>query len=228
MTTQHGAVSTSGRTLSILDTSVLYVYLRGRARFGDSDPNARPADCLLQQAIEALFRHRDVIIPHVVLIEMVGQFFHTAIDLTNYPMWYRTRNAVFQPTVLNLLFSSGSRLRLFSECPRVCALNRACDAISPAILAKLRQRYARRPPRGPREPKYLDGMDAQILDEALCIAERHPDARCELISSDSHLELAVDEIRQQAGSNEQIPGNLHFRYTNGLIGLARRKGWIRS
>jgi hypothetical protein len=213
------------RTIYILDTGVLYQLLRGLAGFGTSNPSERPPSPELSVAIAALLTTQAIVIPHVTLVEIVGQFFHTYINLADYDQWYRLRRAAFNP-ILSVMFDMSDRVQLRCECPRMEALNRAHSPISAQVLSCLQQRYNGRT-LSSREPKFLDGTDALILDEAICAARANPSARCELLSGDCHLEYAVDEVRSLAATDARLPGNLYFRNLWSLHKHGRHKGWLR-
>jgi hypothetical protein len=219
----------AGGTLYVLDTHVLYEYLKGQYGFGvmagaSPDPNEA-----LRQAIEVLLNTQRVVIPYVCLVEIIGQFFHTNIDLDNYDQWHRLRRVAFNP-ILNKLFDPSERIVLRTERPRIQSLNYAHLPISKELRDRLTEHYRNRKEKTlrPREPKVLDGMDAQILDDAVCVALENPAWQCELVSMDETLRLAVDDLRRSASNNPQLPKNLFFRRTYSLPGLARQWNWIRS
>jgi hypothetical protein len=195
------------RPVYILDTNVLYEFLKGKAGFGTS----LPGNAKLVQAIDRLFcdsRH-ELVVSHVVLMEMISQFFQCSIDLANYRQWHRMRYAAFSP-ILQALFNPNSNSTLIADIPRMSAINRAFQQINRNVIKRLTEKYQKRPPRK-REPKFLDGMDAQILDESIEIARSRPHCCCYLISRDMYLEIAVEDLRNRATSDLQIPRNLFFR-----------------
>ena len=218
----------NGQAIYILDTGVLYDYLRGQAGFGTTTTNAAPAP-VLRPAIEAMFATQRVVIPYVTLVEIVGQFFHTRIELDDYERWYRLRRAAFNP-VLDACFDRTARIQLRTRPPRMDSLDRAHKPISANIRQFLATHLRNRKQQSlrDREPKYLDGMDSHILDEAVCVALENPKDRCEMVSGDVPLLWAVDEIRRQSQNNPRLPHNLFFRFTNQLSTLARQQAWTSS
>jgi hypothetical protein len=217
------------QSLYVLDTHVLYEFLKGQHGFGAGGNTPPTPDERLRRAIRALWRTQRVVIPHVCLVEIIGQFFHTYIDLANYELWHRLRRAAFNP-ILNTLFDSTGRIALRTECPRIEALNYAHLPISKELRDRLTQYYQNRKEQSlrDREPKVLDGMDAQILDEAVCVALANPACRCELISRDKPLEFAVDDLRSRAHSDPRLPKNLFFRNTYSLPRLAHQGNWSQT
>jgi hypothetical protein len=194
----------------ILDTSVLYWYLRGEAGFGNEDSRASPPDRRLQRAIQHLLNNEEIAIPHIAVVEILGQLFHTYIDLAYYSHWHRQRQIAFNP-ILSLLIRDPDRVWLLRDTPRFEALGRAHQPFSTYLQSQLRTHYPNPAQYRPREPKCLDGVDAQILDDALCLAMTHPGRRCELLSSDRLFRLVIDDIQHHSSTQPDLPGNLYFR-----------------
>lgn len=220
------APGATGRTIFILDTHVLYQYLKGQCDFGNA---LSGPDEGLRDRILALLNTQSVVIPHVCLVEIIGQFFHTNIDLDNYDQWYRLRRVAFNP-ILNTLFDTTGRIVLRTERPRIQALNHAHLPVSKQLRDQLVRHYQNRKEKTlrAREPKVLDGMDAQILDDAVCVALENPVCRCELVSRDMPLKFAVDDVRRRAATDLRLPKNLFFRSTYSLPRLSRHWSWNRS
>lgn len=183
----------------VLDTSVLYTYLKGKAGFGGGAGNARQ-----QEAIWQLLRLRQVVIPHIALVELIGQFFHTNIDLSNYPQWHRVRMAAFNP-ILATLFSHSLHVRIRMTAPRRDALAVGYELLPASVVTELLTRFPAGARLRPREPKYLDGVDLQILDDAVRVAMERPAEATFLISGDLLFGTAVTHMKT-AGA----PAGLQF------------------
>jgi hypothetical protein len=193
----------------ILDTSVLYVFLRGEAGFGDEAARAGPPQRRQQRAIRAMLENEEVAIPHIALVEILGQLFHQYIDLNNYDHWHLQRRIAFNP-ILALLIHDHDRVRLVREAPRFEVLIRSHEALSNHLRGLLQNHYPDPAQYRPREPKCLDGVDAQILDDAVCLALTNPIRRCELVSNDQLYAHVIADIQQRSGSEPGLPGNLFF------------------
>ncbi len=192
----------------VLDTSVLYLYLRGKAGFGDGA--VAPRYC---KAFDRLLAGSHVIIPHIVLVEMMGQFFHTNIDLDDYEQWRRRRKVAFNP-ILSAVFQK-SNVHVRQERPRMAAINRAHEIIPEKTVTKLSRRFSGGTLR-PREPKYLDGADAQILDDAICTAMEDRTTKCYLVTSDTLLKVAVEQVTDESSRSARLPDNLEALGTYSL------------
>lgn len=199
--------------LFIPETTVLFLLLLHKAgEVGFKIPdNQKPASFDTEtnrRSVEALFSgHYNVMIPHHALMEIAGQFFHERIDLANYGGWYRARKHVFNETIIKPIMEAGAPVAVQTP-PAVGleAINRAFLKINPKCLRLLQNANANRDPNriGRREPKFLDGMDAALVEEATLIAKEHPQQKCFFVTADVPLSMAFSP---KAGLN--LPKNLY-------------------
>jgi hypothetical protein len=186
-------------SIYIFDTSVLYELALGIGCFGIENPNFAP-DARRQEMIMNMIRNDYVVIPSVVVVEFFGQFFHERIDVEDYELWYRRRKTLLDQ-LKAVFFSKDGRLAMFSASPSDRRLmDRVTQKIANETIGKLRERHLNVPVerRNRRAPKFLDGMDAYILEEALAVARKYPESQCKLITTDNGFSLAVNELKALA------------------------------
>jgi hypothetical protein len=177
-----------------------------------------------QDAISWLLKTASVVIPHIVMVEVVGNLLQQRIDLTNYEQWYRERYAALNP-LLAAIFNQKRDVMLHSQVTRVDAVNAAVTQLSKELRADLSRFAPRVPASGgrQRDPKVLDGVDAQILDEAATIAGGTPSAWCWLATNDRGLALMVDDVSRRAETDPRFPRNLHSLLARDLVGQFKQR-----
>jgi len=179
-------------TIYIADTSVLYDLLVGHEGFGKTDCVAR-----MRWKAERLFSGKyRVLVPMHAFLEIAEQFFQTRIDVDDYNLWYRKRKTVFQNRFVCHLTDPNGRIELLREVVQSYrAANRIMDRIHPVYLDAIRQ-DPRLSEKKDRNPKFLDGMDAVILEEAVVVARHNSGALCRLVTGDRAFALAVRHLRE--------------------------------
>ena len=191
----------------ITDTSVLFWLLQGFGGFGGDRKEEKVA-----QKAEQLFSGKDrIVIPMHAFLEISEQFFQICIDVGNYEMWYRTRKTVFQNRLLHHLTDSSNRVQLLRESTEsYYAANRIMCRIHDVYLKaivnnkKLMDNSSCR-----RNPKFLDGMDAAILEEAIWYALQNKQCPCVFVTTDVSFSIAVNNLRDAFPYNESYaPQNL--------------------
>jgi len=192
----------------IVDTSVLYTYLAGEANF---QPDRKNENKNLQSQISYLFKNETVVVPNASLVEMLGQFFHEKIDLSNYDNWYRTRRAVFSNCIINYLYNSDFPKVTLQEKPGgMMAAQMGYEKISKQAVKQLNRYFTNKKKTYAREPKLLDGADASIVSEAMITAGENQGRPCYLVSRDMWLQFAIEDIRRRAQLDQRFPRNLEF------------------
>lgn len=209
MSTDAPALKEPPSNIYILDTNLLLDFLSfGNLINGNDTREARFVQAN-KEAIAWLFKKAYVVIPHIVLVEVVAKLLQERIDLTDYDRWYQSRYAALNP-LLTAIFNPRRDVFLHSQVTRVEAINASAAALSGELRQSLADGHGRRPPRErrDRDPKVLDGIDAQILDEACTVAAGMPNARCWLATNDRGLALMVDDVSRRATTNQRLPKNL--------------------
>lgn len=203
MSSQHPPDPTE---LFILDTNILVDMLWGKAGFQPGDDYGAH----VRKPMKWLLETQHVAIPHITLVELAGKFFQESIDVSSYPEWHRKRMAAFTP-LLATLFNPASPVRLHTAPTRVEALDHSIKPLPQAVIASLHSAWQSKPPdrRGKRDPKALDGVDAQILDEAVVLALSKPSTHCWLVTADRGLQLVVESVRCRAETDHRLPANLY-------------------
>jgi hypothetical protein len=79
------------------------------------------------------------------------------------------------------------------------------------VIAAIGAAYESKRPeyRSQRDPKALDGVDAQILDEATVVAMSSPSTDCWLVTSDRGLQVVIEDIHRRAATDGRWPANLY-------------------
>ncbi len=204
MDTQHPVAApaqTFRPKIHILDTTVLRLLLEGEDGFGrqkeeSDDPNKAKYCAALRETARRLFNHkwRRILIPMNSFLETTYQFFQVNIRLEDYDLWYRHRRSVFNQRI-QWSVDNDPRVELLREFPSDFGpANLILARIQDCYLDGLREIYRHRPNPGPRGVKFLDGMDAAILAEAIAAANRHPESDCFLVTQDRSLSLAVEKL----------------------------------
>lgn len=169
-----------------------------------------------------------VVIPVNALREIAGQFFQERINLAEYGTWYRARKAAFEQSLLLPVFADNCTVRLHNpSSPGFLAVNRALLRIADCYRTRLPNKN---PPmnqpaseRRNRNPKFLDGADPAILEEAIEIARANPDRQCFLVTGDFPFGLAVREAGRVGPHRAGIPDNLKTRFIWDLQSLFKPK-----
>lgn len=213
----------------ITDTNVLFDLLQGHAGF----QNERRRDSNLKDRLSQLFSGKyRVFVPLHAFLEMAEQFFQINIDLDNYLVWYRMRKIVFNTVLLHPI-QTKPKITLMREIPgSFYAANRIMTPIHPcyrSILVEDMERKKTKKPGARQQPdkrglKFLDGMDAAILEEAIYVAQQHPDNKCYLITSDRGLFLATRNLREAfPGRPHDAPENLYAMGPWAFLARKKRK-----
>jgi hypothetical protein len=193
--------------LFILDTNVLVDFAWGKAGFKPGEKNYGPG---VRKAVSWLFKTQHVVVPHITIIEFAGKFFQERIGIVDYPNWHRQRTAAFMP-LIRAIFDPATHVHLHSAPTRVEALNHAMQPLPAPVINAIKAAYDSKRPeyRSQRDPKALDGVDAQILDEATVVAMSSPSTYCWLVTSDRGLKAVVEDVRRRAATDERWPRNLY-------------------
>jgi len=215
----------SYRPLYILDTSVLYELLQG--------PNERllnpQAGATLYRQANYLIRKCDVVIPGLAVLEVMAQFFHQRIDIKDYRKWHTTRYSLFEQRILNCI-NYCTNVTLHREIPNIRdLLNHGSAPLEVETVTELQSHYERiaqgrlaQKAKGKgihgindqgmrdREPKFFDGNDLIIFEEAIMIANANNDRKCVFVSSDKILRCAVSDLSRRARTDFRLPTNLRF------------------
>lgn len=191
--------------LFILDTNILVDLLWGKAGFQPGEDWG----AYVRKAIKWMLETQHVMVPHITLVEFAGKFFQESIDVSNYPEWHRNRMVAFTP-LLATLFNPATSVQLHTAPTRIEALDHSIKPLSRFVIDDLGSAYRSKPQhrRGKRDPKALDGVDAQILDEATVIAMSKPSTHCWLVTADRGLQAVVEDVRQRAETDSRLPRNL--------------------
>lgn len=194
----------------ILDTNLILDFLAHEKVILNEDTRESRWVQANKDAIAWLFKSASVIIPHIVMVEVVANLLQQRIDLENYEQWYRERYAALNP-LLTAMFNRKRDVSLHSQVTRLEAVNASAAPLSKELRGELARFTPRYNPAGGRhrDPKVLDGVDAQILDEAFTIAAETPSAWCWLTTNDRGLALMVDDVSRRAEMDSRLPKNLH-------------------
>lgn len=195
----------------ITDTSVLYSAMRGEAGFNPFGEDEKNIHRLVQNFCRYLLNGEyRVVIPFHAFFEFSAQFFQTKIDDKNYERWYQSRKIVFKTRLLHPILSS-SNITLQQEIPSGMRIpNRVLEPIHNLYLNQLEKRGARTTFVHPSDPKFLDGADGAIFEEAILVAEQNPDKTCFLVSTDRMLFEAAKLLRHT------VPGSKRYRNLKGM------------
>ncbi|NLN93361.1 MAG: hypothetical protein GX130_08660 [Candidatus Hydrogenedens sp.] len=190
----------------ITDTSVLYSALRGEAGFkpigSEEDDIHKQVQNFCQYLLNGDYR---VVIPFHAFLEFSAQFFQTNIDHENYERWYQSRKFIFKARLLHPILSA-SNITLQKEIPRGSRIpNRVLEPIHNLYLREIPRKGARTSFVHPSDPKFLDGMDGAIFEEAILVAEQNPETTCFLVSTDRMLVTAAKLLRHT------VPGSQRHR-----------------
>lgn len=219
MTADTAAARQPPDVIYILDTNLILDFLtHGKVSLNEDSREPRWVKDN-QDAISWLLKKASVVIPHIVLIEVVASLLQQRIDLANYDQWYRERYAALNP-LLSAIFNLKRDVTLHSQVTRVDAVNTAVTQLSRELREDLGRFAPRVPPAGgrQRDPKVLDGVDAQILDEAATVAAKTPSTWCWLATNDRGLALMVDDVSRRAETDPRFPRNLHSLSARDLVG----------
>lgn len=216
--------------LYILDTSILYQLCQTHGALPGGD---RTKDAWKGKLAERVLAKEDVVVPENVLIEILGQLMHERIgdfstedlnreELPNenggyqdYLLWYRRRqivanrfiHAVLDPEINVELWQRERDLE--QE-----ALALTYDWLTPLLFRDIISFYQSRLKTAnielrPREPKCLDGMDGQILFDAIQIARSKQSSKCIFLTEDRVLHHVVKDIRRRSNDlRSKMPANL--------------------
>jgi len=218
MTAEPAAAKQPPEVIYILDTNLILDFLtHGKVSLNEDtrEPHWVKDN---KAAIAWLLKTASVVIPHIVLVEVVGNLLQQRIDLTHYEQWYRERYAALNP-LLSAIFNQRRDVSLHSQMTRVDAVNAAVTQLSKELREELGRFAIRVPAAGGRrrDPKVLDGVDAQILDEAATIAAKTPSTWCWLATNDRGLALMVDDVSRRAEHDPRFPRNLHSLSARDLV-----------
>jgi hypothetical protein len=202
----------------ILDTNVILDFLTYDRVVLNEDTRESHWVKNNRDAVSWLLKTAYVVIPHIVLIEVVANLLQQRIDLDNYEQWYRERYAALNP-LLSAIFNLNRDVTLHSQVTRVDAVNASVTRLSNELRQDLRRLAPRIHTSGSRQrdPKVLDGVDAQILDEAVTIASGNPSAWCWLATNDRGLAIMVDDVTRKAETDSRFPRNLHSLLARDLV-----------
>jgi len=215
--------------IHILDTSVLYPICVRKHALPHAGRSHVKADA---KTAEAILSKEQVVIPHTVLMEILGQLLHTRIfrphqqdnnqfhdtqyNYQDYVAWYRTRHFVaeqFAVAIINPMVN----VSIWQRVPDNDEIAFSYDMLSEGLIQDLMKYYANRyKKRGvtvrDREPKCLDGMDGAIVYAAISIARENPSKRCILVTEDSVWAAIVKDVRRKSCvANSKMPGNLFVK-----------------
>lgn len=200
----------------IFDTGVLYRYLAGKAGF-----DTKQSDSKVFESVKTLLERGRVVIPHTVLVEILGQFFHQQLcNLTPqtlgqhnyraYTDWYRARQRAFNP-IMQAILDPNLKVELYRREPPLESVGFIYDAINENLHRDLMDFYRKRKDKQlrAREPKCLDGMDGQIILDAVSIAKENRKSRCTFITQDVVLQAVIKDVRRRACvAGSGLPSNL--------------------
>jgi hypothetical protein len=218
MTAEPAAAKQPPEVIYILDTNLILDFLTHGKVSLNEDTREPQWVKNNKDAIAWLLKTASVVIPHIVLVEVVGNLLQQRIDLANYEQWYRARYAALNP-LLSAIFNQRRDVSLHSQITRVDAVNAAVTQLSKELREELGRFAIRVPTAGgrQRDPKVLDGVDAQILDEAATIAAKTPSAWCWLATNDRGLALMVDDVSRRAEHDPRFPRNLYSLPARDLV-----------
>ena len=222
MTPEAPAAKQPPAVIYILDTNLILDFLTfEKVTLGEDSRQTRWIKAN-KDAVSWLLKSAFVIIPHIVLVEVVANLLQQRIDLANYDKWYRDRYAALNP-LLSALFNRHRDVHLHSQVTRLDAVNSSASPLSSELRGALAQLYHPQQALRPRDPKVLDGVDAQILDEAFTIAAETPSACCWLATNDRGLALMVDDVSRRAETDSRLPRNLHALLARELADQHRQR-----
>ena len=190
----------------ILETSVLYNLLSGKAGFGYPNWWSKKSFKIIKKII----RTRKTVIPLTVLTEIMGQFFQQNIDLKNYDQWYRRRKAVFDQYLMDPLFNSGAMSLFYgsSQSGRIAMV--LCQyPLTDNMVEQLSQHYKTSSKKDRRSPKLFDGMDAAIIGDAIGISLQNPGKSCYFVSNDIWMKQGFSFAKKNSGYHRELD-NLSF------------------
>jgi hypothetical protein len=224
MNDTESASTSAPDVLYVLDTNILVTFLEVSKNIQVGDGRGDRSQEAVRLAVSWILKSACVYIPHITLVELAGLLFQQRIDLAEYDQWHRHRKIAFDHLVA-MIFSRNRDVRLHTAPTRIDAINPVVSALSGPLRARIADNLDRRAPahRGAREPKALDGVDAQIVDEASSIAGSFPSTHCWLVTADRGLQWWLEDVRQRADGNSFVPANLHPLSSRDLIGVYQQR-----
>jgi hypothetical protein len=202
----------------ILDTNVLVTFLESSKNVRVGDGHDRRSQEPVKHAVAWILKNACVYIPHITLVEIAGLLFQQRIDLAQYDQWHRHRKIAFDHIVA-MIFNRNRDVRLHTAPTRLEAINPVVSVLSAPLRARIADHLDRRRPehRGAREPKALDGVDAQIVDEANVIAGGFPATHCWLVTADKGLQWWLEDSRTASRESSFLAPNLHPLSSRDLV-----------
>jgi hypothetical protein len=218
------AATSAPDVLYVLDTNVLVTFLEASKNIRVGDGYGHRSQEPVRHAVAWILKNACVYIPHITLVEIAGLLFQQKIDLNQYDQWHRHRKIAFDHLVA-MIFNRKRDVRLHTATTRLEAINPVVSALSEPLRARIADNLDQRRPehRGAREPKALDGVDAQIVDEANSIAASFPSTHCWLVTADRGLQWWLEDSRSAAREISFLAANLHPLSSRDLVGEVKAR-----